>query len=69
MASSVVVNSVHVFPLIDKEADERPTGRGSDDGPDCSQISTPVTREGGVWNSFVRAETIVLIRVQVENVV
>ena len=40
MASSVVVNvdSVHVFPLIDKEADERPTGSGSDDGPDFFPI-------------------------------
>ena len=50
MASSVVVNvnSVHVFPLIDKEADERPIGIGSGDGPDLPNLSTSVTRGGGV---------------------
>ena len=89
-----------VFSLIDKEADERPTGRRvglvsqnmdhddhfgiprtrsvgpifrgrsrplvwSDEGPDCYQFSIPVM---GCVEKFC-AKTIVLIRVQVENVV
>ena len=50
MVSGMVVNvdSVHVFPLIDKEADERPIGSGSGEGPDLPNLSTLVTRGEGV---------------------
>ena len=48
-APSVVVNvnPVHVFPLIDKEVDGPPIGRGSGDGPGFPIFSTWVTRGVG----------------------
>ena len=69
-APSVVVNvnPVHVFPLIDKEVDGPRSGVGL--------VMVPVflfSRLGwpGVWgvDFFVRAKTMVLIRVIVENMV
>ena len=55
MAPSVVVNvnPVHVFPLIDKEVDGPPIGRGSGDGPGFPIFSTWVTR--GVGCGFLRS--------------
>ena len=57
-----------VFPLIDKDVDGCSTVRGSCGGPVFYflDFGDPGC---GVWISFVRAKTMVLIRVIVENVV
>ena len=64
----VNVNPVHVFSLIDKEVDGPRSGTGPVMVPVFlfSDLGDPGC---GVWISFVRAKTMVLIRVIVENVV